>query len=114
MLTYGYFQSQVLMCSGVYPALSSYLGRKAFVNQGGQVKDLKFKMPLYPIVPLLAFGLNCLILISLAFIPEQRIALYCGVPFMLACYLYYHLVAKHKMQEPISINQPKFTELKKV
>ncbi len=95
-------------------ALSSYLGRKAFINQGGDIKDLKFKMPLYPIVPLLAFGLNCLILISLAFIPEQRIALYCGVPFMLACYLYYHLVAKHKMQEPISINQPKFTELKKV
>jgi arginine/ornithine permease len=94
-------------------ALSAYLGRKAFLKQGGDVKNLIFKMPLYPIVPLLAFGLNCMILISLAFIEEQRIALYCGVPFMVACYVFYHFVAKHKMEETLALRQKNLTELEK-
>jgi arginine/ornithine permease len=80
-------------------ALSAYLGRKAFIKQGGDVKDLKFKTPLYPIVPLLALTFNAVVIISLAFIPEQRMALYCGIPFMLACYIYYHFVAKHRITE---------------
>ncbi|ANB60251.1 amino acid permease [Anoxybacteroides amylolyticum] len=80
-------------------ALSNYLGRKAFLKQGGAVRDLKYKTPLYPFVPLLALALNTLIIVSLAFIPEQRMALYCGIPFMLACYIYYHLVAKHRTTE---------------
>jgi arginine/ornithine permease len=80
-------------------ALSAYLGRKAFIKQGGDVKDLKFKTPLYPIVPLLALTFNVVVIISLAFIPEQRMALYCGIPFMLACYIYYHFVAKHRITE---------------
>jgi arginine/ornithine permease len=85
-------------------ALSAYLGRKAFIKQGGDVKDLKFKTPLYPIVPLLALTFNVVVIISLAFIPEQRMALYCGIPFMLACYIYYHFVAKHRITEkqPVS------------
>ncbi|MGG3775788.1 hypothetical protein, partial [Geobacillus stearothermophilus] len=29
---------------------------------------------------------------------DQRIALYCGIPFLLACYVYYHLVAKKRVQ----------------
>jgi arginine/ornithine permease len=77
-------------------ALSNYLGRKAFIKQGGDVKDLKYKTPLYPFVPLLALTLNVIIIISLAFIPEQRMALYCGIPFKVARYIYYHFVAKHR------------------
>ncbi|GGJ61939.1 arginine/ornithine permease [Anoxybacillus voinovskiensis] len=80
-------------------ALSNYLGRKAFLKRGGNVRDLKYKTPLYPFVPLLAFALNVLIIVSLAFIPEQRMALYCGIPFMIACYIYYHFVAKHRTTE---------------
>jgi amino acid permease len=86
-------------------ALSNYLGRKHFIREGGKVADLKYKTPLYPFVPLLAFTLNVLVIISLAFIPEQRMALYCGIPFMLGCYLYYHLVAKRKMSAFNSIGK---------
>lgn len=39
------------------------------------------------------------IIISLAFVPDQRMALYCGIPFIVACYVYYHLVAKRRMKE---------------
>jgi arginine/ornithine permease len=85
-------------------ALSNYLGRKAFLRQGGDVRELKYKTPLYPFVPLLAFALNLMIIVSLAFIPDQRMALYCGIPFIVACYVYYHLVAKRRMKE-IHMNQ---------
>ena len=53
--------------------------RKHYVADGGKLEDLKFKTPLYPLVPILGFGLYGIILISLIFIPEQRlesIALY--------------------------------------
>ncbi|ANB56309.1 amino acid permease family protein [Anoxybacillus sp. B7M1] len=91
-------------------ALSNYLARRAFLKQGGNVADLKYRTPLYPIVPLLAFSLNVVVIISLAFIPDQRLALYCGIPFMVACYIYYHLVAKHrtaKLQSSVQVNMEK-------
>jgi arginine/ornithine permease len=81
-------------------ALSNFLARRAYIKQGGRVEDLKFKTPLYPIVPLLALALNTIVIISLAFIPDQRIALYCGIPFMIVCLLYYHLGGvKQKMEK---------------
>ncbi|MBO9131025.1 amino acid permease [Bacillus sp. 165] len=72
-------------------ALSNFLARRAYIKQGGRVEELKFKTPFYPVVPLLAFAMNTFVIISLAFIPDQRIALYCGIPFIIVCLLYYRL-----------------------
>lgn len=72
--------------------------RKEYVAQGGKVADLKFKTPLYPFLPLLALILNVTVLISLSFDPDQRVALYCGIPFMAACYLYYKVRMKGQKQ----------------
>jgi amino acid permease len=44
---------------------------------------------LYPFVPLLALVLNLTVIVAMAFIPEQRMALYCGIPFMIVCLLFY-------------------------
>ena len=57
--------------------------RKHYVADGGKLEDLKFKTPLYPLVPILGFGLYGIILISLIFIPEQRLGIYCTVPFII-------------------------------
>ena len=70
-------------------ALSNLLARRSYIKQGGDVKDLKFKTPLYPFVPLLALVLNVTVIVGMAFIPEQRMALYCGIPFMIVCLLFY-------------------------
>ncbi|MFC3885753.1 amino acid permease [Bacillus songklensis] len=78
--------------------------RRKYIRQGGRVEDLKFKTPLYPFLPGLAVTLNSIVLISLAFDAEQRVALYCGVPFMIACYLIYHLRIKKK-QNTVSQHQ---------
>lgn len=70
--------------------------RRKFIKDGGRLEDLKYKTPWYPYLPLLGLILNILVLVSLAFDSEQRIALYCGVPFAIACYLYYFLVVKRR------------------
>ncbi len=68
--------------------------RKHYLKQGGKVEDLKFRTPLYPVLPAIALILNITVLVSLAFDPSQRIALYCGIPFMIVCYVIYHLRVK--------------------
>lgn len=64
-------------------SLSQIMFRRKYIREGGKIEDLKFKTPLYPVLPLIGLTLNTVVLISLAFDPEQRIALYCGVPFMI-------------------------------
>ncbi|MGC4379389.1 amino acid permease [Fictibacillus sp. Mic-4] len=81
--------------------LSQLLFRKQYVKEGGKLRDLKFKTPLYPIVPILGFGLYAIILVSLLFIPEQRLGIYCSVPFIVFCYMYYHLVVQKKKQQEV-------------
>ena len=78
-------------------AASQYFFRKQFIREGGNVNDLVFKTPLYPIVPILAFVLCALSLVGIGFDPAQRIALYCGIPFVLTTYTVYHLVYRKKL-----------------
>jgi arginine/ornithine permease len=68
--------------------------RKQYLKEGGKLEDLKFKTPLYPFLPGLALTLNLTVLVSLAFDPSQRIALYCGIPFMIGCLMIYRLRAR--------------------
>lgn len=68
--------------------------RRKFIREGGKVEDLKFRTPLYPLLPIIALTLNCIVLGSLAFDSEQRLALYLGVPFVAACYFIYHIKIK--------------------
>ncbi|MGW8428864.1 amino acid permease [Peribacillus simplex] len=72
--------------------------RRKYIREGGKVEDLKFKTPLYPILPLIALLTNCIVMISLAFDPEQRLALYFGGGFFIGCYVYYHFVVKKNQQ----------------
>ncbi|OTQ32891.1 amino acid permease [Gilliamella apicola] len=60
--------------------------------------NLKFKAPLYPFVPILGFILCLVACIGLAFDPEQRIALYCGIPFVIVCFVVHHLTQTFKKQ----------------
>ncbi|ECG5644042.1 amino acid permease [Salmonella enterica subsp. enterica serovar Poona] len=60
--------------------------RRDYLMKGGDVRDLIFKTPGYPVLPVVAIILNILIIISLAFIQEQRIVLYTGIPTLLLIY----------------------------
>ncbi|MED1643156.1 amino acid permease [Brevibacillus agri] len=72
--------------------------RRHYLKNGGKLEDLKFRTPLYPVLPLVSLILNLSVLVSLAFDPEQRIALYCGIPFMLIAILIYQLHFKNKLE----------------
>jgi S-methylmethionine transporter len=69
---------------------SHFFHRRAFVRNGGSVKDLAYKAPLFPLVPILAFALCLFSLVGIAFDPQQVAALYFGIPFVGACYAYFH------------------------
>ncbi|EBR8158548.1 amino acid permease [Salmonella enterica subsp. enterica serovar Newport] len=60
--------------------------RRDFLGKGGNVRDLIFRTPGYPVLPVVAILLNIFIIISLAFIQEQRIVLYTGIPALLLIY----------------------------
>ncbi|MGP0222434.1 amino acid permease [Paenarthrobacter sp. NCHU4564] len=68
---------------------SHFFHRRAFVRNGGNVADLPYKAPLFPLVPILAFVLCLVSLVGIAMDPSQIAALYFGVPFVAACYLFF-------------------------
>ncbi len=88
--------------------------RKRYINQGGRIEDLKFKVPLYPVLPLIALVLNTIVLGSMAFDAEQRMALYVGIPLALLFYVYYHARVKKKVDLSISRQEVQLKDDKKV
>lgn len=79
--------------------------RKHFLGLGGDVKDLVFKTPLYPALPLVAIILNICIIVSLAFIDGQEIVLYTGLPIIAAIYLYYIFIHSKREQKVEDLSQ---------
>lgn len=70
--------------------------RKRFLAAGGSVEQLVFRTPCYPLVPILAIGLNMVVIISLYFDESQRIVLYTGVPLLAAIYLFHEIFLKKR------------------
>ncbi|MEV7134180.1 amino acid permease [Arthrobacter sp. NPDC093128] len=70
---------------------SHFFHRRAFVRNGGNIHDLAYKAPLFPVVPILAFTLCLVSLIGIAFDPNQVAALYFGIPFVGACYAFFYI-----------------------
>ena len=70
-------------------ATSQLMFRRKYLKAGGKLEDLKYKVPFYPYVPLFCIGFCLLILIFLAFDPTQRIGLYYGIGFFIACIVFY-------------------------
>ncbi|WP_079595789.1 amino acid permease [Arthrobacter sp. P2b] len=69
---------------------SHFFHRRAFARNGGDVSALAYKAPLFPLVPILAFSLCVVSLIGIALDPTQAAALYFGIPFVAACYIWFH------------------------
>lgn len=74
--------------------VSQFMFRRQYLKEGGKLEDLKFRVKLYPLVPILAFLLCLGATLGLLLDPEQRSVLYFGVPAMIACYFWYHIQKK--------------------
>ncbi|RJS61489.1 amino acid permease [Bacillus sp. PK3_68] len=70
-------------------ALSQYMFRRRFIKAGGKKEELKYRVPLYPFVPLFCVTFCFSILVFLVFDPTQRIGVLYGTGFLVACVLFY-------------------------
>lgn len=70
--------------------------RRQYIKNGGKVEDLKFKVPLYPFVPILCIVMCLIIFAFTAFDATQRTSLYWGFGFVVVCYLYYYFMFTRK------------------
>nr|WP_259457156.1 amino acid permease [Microbacterium sp. AG790] len=68
---------------------SLYFHRRRFVREGGDIRTLAYRTPLFPVVPIVAFALLFISIVAIAFDPNQVAALYFGIPFVAACYLFF-------------------------
>jgi arginine/ornithine permease len=82
-------------------ALAQYRFRRAFLKEGGQLSDLKYRAPWYPFLPLLCIALCCSLFVFLALDETQRPSLYWGFGFVALCYGAYYVVT-HKRQARVA------------
>ena len=76
--------------------LCQYKFRKKYISGGNSIEKLKFKAPLYPVLPIAGIILYSLIVIGMALDPTQRIALYTGLPTYLFLYIIYRFSQSRK------------------
>ncbi len=77
-------------------AMSQLLFRRQYIRQGGRLEDLKYRVKLYPFVPLTCLSFCLIILVFLAFDPSQRLGLVYGIGFFIACMVFYKLKLEKK------------------
>jgi amino acid permease len=71
--------------------LCQYNFRKVYLKEGNNINKLKFKAPLYPVLPILGIILYTILVIIMIFEPTQRIALYSSLPIFAVLYLVYRI-----------------------
>lgn len=77
--------------------LCQYRFRKHYLKSGHDVKDLKYKTPLFPLLPIMGIILYSALVIGMAFQPTQRIALYTGLPLYAIIFLGYKIYERRKL-----------------
>ncbi|ANZ57292.1 amino acid permease [Fructilactobacillus lindneri] len=83
-------------------ALSELQFRKKYLASGKRLSDLVYRTPFYPWTPILAFILCFLSCVLIWFDPNQRIALYYTIPFVLICYLFYEIKLRHQRRKGVA------------
>jgi arginine/ornithine permease len=77
-------------------ALSQFMFRRKYIQSGGKLEDLQYKVPFYPLVPIICI-ISCVsILLFLAFDPTQLVGLLVGLGFLIVCYISYYFKNKNK------------------
>ncbi|CRK82281.1 amino acid permease [Neobacillus massiliamazoniensis] len=77
-------------------ALSQFMFRRKYLQSGGKLEDLQYKVPFYPFIPIVCMVFCVSILIFLAFDPTQLVGLLVGLAFLIICYLFYYMKNKKK------------------
>lgn len=81
-------------------ALAQYRFRCQFLRDGGQLEQLKYRAPWFPLVPLLCIVLCSSLFVFLALDETQRPSLYWGAGFIALCYGAYYLMQRKRQLQP--------------
>ncbi|RXU59833.1 amino acid permease [Pseudomonas protegens] len=81
-------------------ALAQYRFRRQFLRDGGQLEQLKYRAPWFPLVPLLCIVLCSSLFVFLALDETQRPSLYWGSGFIALCYGAYYLMQRKRQLQP--------------
>ncbi|MDS9879214.1 amino acid permease [Pseudomonas protegens] len=81
-------------------ALAQYRFRRQFLREGGQLEQLKYRAPWFPLVPLLCIILCSSLFVFLALDETQRPSLYWGSGFIALCYGAYYLMQRKRQLQP--------------
>ncbi|QHI73270.1 amino acid permease [Aminipila terrae] len=67
--------------------------RKRYVAAGNKVEDLPYRTPFYPVTPIAAIVIYCVIIVAMIMDPTERLAIICGFPLIFILYAGYKLFA---------------------
>ncbi|PNG30294.1 MULTISPECIES: amino acid permease [Pseudomonas] len=81
-------------------ALAQYRFRRQFLRDGGQLEQLKYRAPWFPLVPLLCIVLCSSLFVFLVLDETQRPSLYWGSGFIALCYGAYYLMQRKRQLQP--------------
>jgi arginine/ornithine permease len=70
--------------------------RRQYLKKGGKLEDLKYKVLLYPFMPILCIVMCLFIFGFMLYDPTQRSSLLWGFGFIAACYLGYYFIYKRR------------------
>jgi len=84
-------------------ALAQYRFRRQFLRDGGQLHQLKYRAPWFPLVPLLCIVLCSSLFVFLALDATQRPSLYWGSGFIVLCYGAYYLMQRKRQLQPAAV-----------
>ncbi|WP_198673422.1 MULTISPECIES: amino acid permease [Kocuria] len=70
--------------------------RRRWIAEGHSVTELAYRVPGYPVVPILALVMSLASCVLIVFDPNQRAALYWTVPFVALCYLTYAVLKRRR------------------
>ncbi|WP_182358754.1 amino acid permease [Tomitella gaofuii] len=79
-------------------AWSQYRFRRQYVRGGGDVHDLPYHAPMFPVTPILVILLNIGVFIAMAFDSTQRLSLILGLGVVPVCYAFYYLVVRKRAE----------------
>ena len=73
--------------------------RRHHLRSGRSLSALNYRAPWFPFTPIAGFLLCLLACVGLAFDPTQRIALWCGLPFVAVCYAAYYFTQRQQTRQ---------------
>jgi arginine/ornithine permease len=86
-------------------ALSQFMFRRKYIQEGGKLEDLHYRVPLYPLIPVDCIVSCVSILIFLAFDPTQLVGLLVGLGFFVVCFVSYHFKNKKSKESNTNMNK---------